>query len=258
MCLINFAAFSLIALTVVVNAFHATFEPITSTTSLHASFTALVSESAVKTDDLPSVDQEDDDSAALSCFGTKEYWDDVYNGMGDFPSTEYSWYYDWNVLKRFVGAFLSKEDSIFLPGIGNDPLLSDLVAEGYKALTAQDYCASAIDRQLDLLETVNHSGEATIDLSVSDVKRLPPHMAQSFDRILEKGLLDAVYLSGPGNVEKAVASLCRTLKPGGIFISVSGVIPSHTRRLLFSDFEWLRDGENDLQAGCFIMQKQTG
>ena len=31
-----------------------------------------------------------DDSEALSQFGTRAYWDDVYLGRGDFPSEEYA------------------------------------------------------------------------------------------------------------------------------------------------------------------------
>ena len=198
----------------------------------------------------------DDDSQAISCFGTKDYWDDVYSGFGDFPAAEYSWYYDWDEIKRYADPFLrSKEVSILLPGIGNDPLLIDLVAAGYKNLSAQDYCASAIERQRDLLDYVGGKDGVTIDLSVSDVKRLPRQMEESFDVILEKGLLDAVYLSGTGNVEQAVASLRKTLKPGGMFISVSGVVPSALRRKMFAEWKWMRDGENDLKAGCFILEK---
>jgi hypothetical protein len=35
--------------------------------------------------------EEEDDSQARSAFGTKAYWDDVYEGRGDFPKDEYSW-----------------------------------------------------------------------------------------------------------------------------------------------------------------------
>jgi hypothetical protein len=84
----------------------------------------------------------------------------------------------------------------------------------------------------------------------------------SFDVILEKGLLDAVYLSGDvENVRSAVASLTDTLKVGGIFVSVSGVVPDELRMRLFDAtddggaWKWLRDGSQDLKAGCFIFQK---
>ena len=33
---------------------------------------------------------DDDDSEALSVFGTRDYWDDVYSGRGDFPAEEYT------------------------------------------------------------------------------------------------------------------------------------------------------------------------
>jgi hypothetical protein len=71
------------------------------------------------------------------------------------------------------------------------------------------------------------------------------------------------------------------LQKGGIFVSVSGVVPDELRRNLFpcvdaaasafSDdhhqqqqqqhnhhttyWEWLRDGSQDLKAGCFIFRK---
>lgn len=208
-------------------------------------------------DDTSCLFMEEDESEALSCFGTRDYWENMYTGCGDFPAEEYSWYYDWNEIKRHVGPYITSTDvSIFLPGIGNDSLLVDLIAAGYSRISAQDYASAAIDRQRDLLETVDCSRVQDLHLSVSDVKRLPDWMNESFDIVLEKGLLDAVYLSGPGNVSLAVASLCRTLKPGGIFVSVSGVVPDEARRELFANLSWLRDGESDLRAGCFVFQKE--
>ena len=76
-----------------------------------------------------------------------------------------------------------------------------------------------------------------------------------FDAILEKGALDAIYLSGDGNFERAVAEFERVLKPDGVLISVSGVVPAELRRKVFQDWTWVRDGTNDLQAGCFILTR---
>lgn len=45
---------------------------------------------------------DDDDGLARSAFGTKDYWDDVYAGRGDFPADEYSWYYGWETVGSFV------------------------------------------------------------------------------------------------------------------------------------------------------------
>jgi SAM-dependent methyltransferase len=83
---------------------------------------------------------------------------------------------------------------------------------------------------------------------------LDPEWTDSFDCILEKGALDAIYLSGDGHVEQAVAELRRVLRPGGTLVSVSGVLPDELRRELFQTWNWMRDGTNDLKAGCFILQ----
>ena len=76
-----------------------------------------------------------DDSEAISQFGTFQYWDDMYVGMGDFPQDEYSWYFGWEVIKPFfkeyvpVGGGKDKDNNprILVPGVGNDPILLDLL-----------------------------------------------------------------------------------------------------------------------------------
>jgi SAM-dependent methyltransferase len=234
-------------------------------------------------------DDDDDDWDALSSFGRKQYWDDVYNGVGDFPAEQYSWYYGYDQISRHIQQWFPPNhnnnnqnnqmstDRLLLPGIGNDNLLVDLLKAGYRDITAQDYSRGALERQLDLLTTSGGSwcgpappalGSSTatttslaprIVLSHSDVKNLP-FADGAFDGIIEKGLLDAVYLSDQtsDNLRLAVQSLTRCLKPGGIWLSVSGVIPPAVRASVFGtdDYEWQRDGTNDLQAGCFIVQKR--
>ena len=49
----------------------------------------------------------DDDSEARSQFGTRQYWDDMYIGMGDFSSEEYSWYYGWDTVKPYFTKYVS-------------------------------------------------------------------------------------------------------------------------------------------------------
>mmetsp|Transcript_23121 Transcript_23121/g.33967 ORF Transcript_23121/g.33967 Transcript_23121/m.33967 type:complete len:327 (-) Transcript_23121:1068-2048(-) len=216
-------------------------------------------------------DDNGDDDTARSQFGTRQYWDDTYNGYGDFPMEEYSWYYGWEVLKPYVKEHCNRKDSkMLLPGIGNDPILLDLLGAGYTDITAFDYTESSIERQEDLLSYVpgslhnhhhseygdeNEEKEGKVKLFVRDARKLDDQWTDGFDFILEKGTLDAVYLSGDGNVEQAVSEMKRVLKKqNGIFISVSGVVPYELRKELFpvTEWEWLRDGSEDLKAGCFI------
>lgn len=200
---------------------------------------------------------DDDESTARSSFGTKSYWDDVYEGRGDFSADRYSWYYDYNTIKRHLPPLAKKQTTkLLIPGVGNDPLVLDLLQEGYALITLQDYSVAALERQRDMLLEVP-SRPDTLRLFAGDVRALPDSWTEQYDVILEKGLLDAVYLSGEGNVEQAVQSLTRVLRPGGLFVSVSGVVPPDVRRHLFGDYQWIRDGSDDLQAGCFVFAKDA-
>jgi len=233
-----------------------------------------VSQSSSSSNEIENFDYcyDDDDENARSDFGTKTYWDDVYLGRGDFPAEEYSWYFGWKVIEKYVREYIpvtKKADSddegdneetshILCPGIGNDSLLVDLFKGKYKKLTAFDYSEHAIERQKDLLSyQLSAKAFDTIDLHAMDARKLPnPDWNDRFDAIIEKGALDAIYLSGDGNVELAVENLHRVLKPGGICVSVSGVVPEDLRKSIFDKWEWLRDGSDELKAGCFVLRKK--
>ncbi|GKY90358.1 protein-lysine N-methyltransferase efm4 [Mayamaea pseudoterrestris] len=164
-----------------------------------------------RNDAIPYNDDDDDDSlSARSSFGTKQYWDDVYAGRGDFPADEYSWYYDFDVIQKHLPKNIDRsKQHVFVPGIGNDPIILDLMRAGFRNLTAQDYSKHAIERQRDLLDGDARldDDEYSIQISHGNVLQLPVSYSNRFDMILEKGLLDAVYLSGDGRVEQAVSIL---------------------------------------------------
>jgi SAM-dependent methyltransferase len=128
----------------------------------------------------------------------------------------------------------------------------DLLNIGYHNLTATDYSDHAIERQLELLSYESYP-EDSVELFPMDARKMEAGWTNRFDAIIEKGALDAIYLSGDGNLEKSVKEFERILKPGGVLISVSGVVPEELRREIFADWNWIRDGSADLQAGCFLL-----
>ena len=190
----------------------------------------------------------------------------MYEGMGDFSSDEYSWYYGFEVIKPYLQTYVSDQFGdvsksqldILIPGCGNDPLILDMFNSGYTSLTGFDYSEGAIERQRELLEYLPIGSDLeNVELRVEDARFLPREWAGKFDLIIEKGALDAIYLSGDGNFESSVQELRRVLKDGGICISCSGVVPPELRRGGFSEdnWKWLRDGTDDLKAGCFVFIK---
>ena len=214
------------------------------------------------------------DADARSQFGTKAYWDAMYEGMGEFSADEYSWYYNgYDAIKPFLEEYVfdvaeststtvdKSQLSILIPGCGNDPLLLDIFNAGYRCLTAFDYSSGAIERQRELLGYLPMGSDLDkVELREEDARSLPVGWKESFDVIIEKGALDAIYLSGDGNLEQSVKEIARVIKRGGICIRCSGVVPEALRRESFggNEWEWLRDGSDDLRAGCFVLKRIRG
>jgi len=245
---------------------------------------------------MSNLENYEEEMDPISQFGTRLYWDETYEGRGDFPMEEYSWYYGWddNIKKIWMETVVpnlnsSQEDpkssKILIPGIGNDAIILDLFGSGWKFITAFDYTQSAIDRQNDLLlytpDIRKSLEERDIELYVMDATNLNENevigesillddfdnedkvdtkWTNKFEIVFEKGALDAIYLSSSENEERlraAVTELRRVLQTGGIFVSCSGVVPEELRRSMFptNEWVWLRDGSEDLQAGCFVWKK---
>ena len=156
-------------------------------------------------------------------FGTKEYWEKQYSGADDFiPASEFSWYSGWEEIAPFFEELVPDNSAqILLPGVGNDKAMVGLYDAGYTNLYAFDYAPASVERSRELF------GEREVDLRVADAKELPFDDA-AFDATLEKGTLDSVFLSGEDDADKrkqlqrAVDELARTVRPGGVVISITG------------------------------------
>ncbi|CAB9529268.1 Methyltransferase-like protein 13 [Seminavis robusta] len=213
--------------------------------------TAIIVEDSVRR--LPcsalSTSSEPSDSSS-SRFGRQDYWDSFYQ---EEDGAAFSWYTGWADLEPFLMELLNPDDTILLPGVGSDTMLLDMYESGYRHLTAFDYAAQGIARCREMMGSERSNA---IHLFVGDARDLPQLEDASFDVVLEKGTLDAIVQSGEGgtlkekkalgleNMEKAIAELCRVIKPGGTFISISAICTEE----LENSPEWQRTTTGDDDA----------
>jgi SAM-dependent methyltransferase len=174
-------------------------------------------------------------------YGRLEHWEASYNAESSF-----SWYADWDVLEPFWSELVPRRNErILIPGIGNDEAMVGMYDSGWRDLCAFDYSRRGVDRARTLF-----GAERPIDLREADARNLP-YNASTFGAALDKGTLDAIYLSGgrkPDSrmeqLRRAVDELHRVMRPGGVVLSVCAEAAEHLPDAFSDRGQWLplRDG----------------
>jgi len=162
-------------------------------------------------------------NAIAQPFGRRSYWENVYQEQGN---VSFSWYASWNDLEPLVAEWVAPSDRVLIPGVGVDSsLLCQMYDAGYQQLAAFDYVAESIVH----CRTQLGPDRVAVHLSTADARDLHQYETASFDAVLDKGALDAVFLAGEtvearhASLAQALAELARVLRPGGVFWSLSGV-----------------------------------
>jgi len=179
-----------------------------------------------------------------SNFGRQDYWDDFYrqqqsSGCGSennaanqqknsndgiVGATSFSWYTGWDDLQPFVEELVpDKSSKMLVPGVGNDGALVGMYDSGFTHLTAFDYAPQGVA----CIEKLMDYRKKGVQLLVADARDLP-FDDNTYDAALDKGTLDAIYLSGGKNKDRsqkhlqmANDELARVIRPGGVVVSVS-------------------------------------
>ena len=200
-----------------------------------------------------------------SNFGRMKYWNQCYEKEEDF-----SWYAEWNDIQPFFTELVplnheenAKQPRVLLSGIGNDKSMVDMYDFGYKQMAAFDYADEGVESARRFFgervlstneeeeESIENGNDDGCDLRVADARDLP-YANDSFDAILEKGTLDAIYLSGAGDkvlggdhLDMAVSEMARVIRKGGIVVSITAACADAVKESFEKcDGAWrvLRDG----------------
>lgn len=131
-----------------------------------------------------------------SNFGRMKYWDETYA-----KEEEFSWYCSnfedlypfWSELVPVNNNNNNNNNKILLPGIGNDASMVQMYDYGYHNLVAFDYAPEGVAQAKKLFGEERLANG--VDISVADARNLS-YNDEEFDAVLEKGTLDAIYLSG--------------------------------------------------------------
>lgn len=161
-------------------------------------------------------------SSDTSTFGRQQYWDNLYKDAGD---EAFSWYSGWQELAPFFSELIPDSSSrILVPGVGNDGTVVEMYDDGYQCLTVFDYAPEGCNCARRLL---GPNRLANTQVLVADARNLP-FDSDTFDAALDKGTLDAIYLSGgrskelsAKHLDMAVAEMGRAICSGGIVVSIS-------------------------------------
>jgi len=203
-----------------------------------------------------------------SNYGRKEYWNEAYK-----EEEEFSWYSGWSDIEPFFTELVPVESKprVLLPGIGNDSTMVEMYDYGYTRMKAFDYASEGIEcakrffgpqrlfidsdsrSNTPIEKKTRKDDEEGVDLRVADARDLSLlYEDNSFDAVLEKGTLDAVFLSGGKDkkvageqLQMAVSELARIVRTGGIVVSIAAPCADAVHAAFFVEpqtWKTIRDG----------------
>lgn len=164
-----------------------------------------------------------------SRFSHEDYWDERYAKM----NKAYDWYGTWHTesagpltIKPHVKPWLpAKIDTVLNLGCGNSRIAEELYNDGFKDVMNIDISQTAIDKM-----SAKFAGISALKFTKMDMLQMSFADA-SFDFVLDKGTLDALYTGASDSVPTVVAQIFRVLKPGGLLVSMTFGTPKTRREL---------------------------
>mmetsp|Transcript_1918 Transcript_1918/g.4466 ORF Transcript_1918/g.4466 Transcript_1918/m.4466 type:complete len:412 (-) Transcript_1918:428-1663(-) len=181
------------------------------------------------------------------------------------PSESYSWYCGWDELAPFWTMLVPDTSSrVVIAGIGNDPSPVQMYDAGWTNMMAYDYSRRGVDRARELFAPSRDG----VELLTADATDLPLETS-SVDATLDKGTLDAIFITGEEIFRRSVREMGRVTAEGGRVVSVSTVVNPDVLLGEFDTVYWenvhdgslafAEDGEATIDLGAELYSwKRTG
>jgi SAM-dependent methyltransferase len=177
------------------------------------------------------------DDQGKCVFGKKSYWDTMYSneeGIDGRASEKYSWYCTYDEFGPFWRMLVPDEHArVMIAGIGNDPSPVAMYDDGYSDMLAFDYSDEGVVRAKQLFGPDRDN----IRLITADARDLPVEDA-SIDATLDKGTLDAIYITGKTCLQDSIKEITRVTAPGGVIMCISRVIEPADLMGAFDNKDW--------------------
>lgn len=166
-------------------------------------------------------------------FQSKTFWEKFFQKR----TSSFEWYGEYLDLCHVIHRYLKPQNKALIIGCGNSKLSEELYDVGYTNL----YNIDISDTVIKQMVAKNHLKRPDMTFVVMDTTALT-YENDSFDCILDKGTLDAIFTDESSEtllkVRKMFSEVSRVLKVGGRYICISLVQEHILKELL----QWFSEG----------------
>ncbi|XP_031574018.1 eEF1A lysine and N-terminal methyltransferase-like [Actinia tenebrosa] len=163
-------------------------------------------------------------------FKSKEYWDQFFRNRKE----SFEWYGNYGELSTILHKYCKVKDATLVLGCGNSQLSEDLYDLGYRGLVNIDI-SDVVIRQMKERNKERRAEMEFIKMDMLDMD----FNAETFNVILDKGTLDAIFVNTLSevisDVNKMFEEIQRVLKTNGRYICIT-LVQEHILDKLLSHF----------------------